>query len=197
MADDHPVFRRGLVALLVANGFDVVAEAASGPEAVQVVALERPDIVLMDGYAELDGLAATGMIVAAHPDIRVPVVSMLDDLHSVQTAFNAGAASYVLKISEPEHIIAAVNAAVMGTVWLGAGVPHPGTEPSPAPESFAGPTRRESAVAELLCRGLGNGSIAERLGVSTKSVANYVSTILLKIGASDRLEAARMLRNRK
>jgi Response regulator containing a CheY-like receiver domain and an HTH DNA-binding domain len=199
VVDDHPVFRRGLVALLRASDFDVVAEAASGAEAVAVVDRERPDLVVMDlGLPELGGVAATRAITGAHPGVRVLVVTQFDDDDSVRSALAAGASGYVLKQASPEHILAAVDAVGMGAQWLGADVPRPFGEPTSAtPPSpvYAGLTPREAAVADLLGRGLANPAIAERLGLSAKTVANYVSTVLLKLGAEDRLDAARIIRS--
>lgn len=197
VVDDHPLFRRGLIALLEASGYDVVAEAASGEEAVAAAQRERPEVVLMDlGLPGLSGVGATEQIVAAHPDIHVVVITLFDDEASVRAALDAGAGGYVVKESSPEQIIAAVDAVRMGAQWLGSGVPRPSgsTAPSPPDPAVPGLSRRESAVAELLGRGLTNQVIAARLGLSAKTVANYVSSILFRLGARDRAEAVRIIR---
>ncbi|MFB9387171.1 response regulator [Pseudonocardia petroleophila] len=198
VVDDHPVFRRGMTALLRASGFDVVAEAASGTEAVAAAARELPDVVLMDlGLPDLGGAAATERITAAHPDVRVVVVTSYDDEASVRAALDAGADGYVTKDASPDQIVAAVEAARMGALWLGSGVPRPGaTAPAPAP-ALPGLSPREAAVAELVGKGLSNPVIATRLGLSPKTVANYVSTVLLRLGAADRAEAIRLIRDRR
>lgn len=198
VVDDHPVFRRGMVALLGASGFDVVAEAASGSEAVTAAARERPDVVLMDlGLPDLGGVAATERITAAHPEVRVVVVTSYDDESSVRAALDAGAAGYVTKDASPDQIVAAVGAATMGALWLGSGVPRPGAVAPAAASAVPGLSPREAAVADLLGRGLSNPVIATRLGLSPKTVANYVSTVLLRLGAADRAEATRLIREHR
>ena len=197
VVDDHPVFRKGLVALLRASEVEVVGEAASGTEAIEVVRDLAPDLVLMDlGLPDASGIVATEQIVAESPEIRVVVITLYDDDQSVRAAFEAGATAYVLKQSPPEQIIAAMDAAMSGALWVGAGVPRPGFGNATAlPIEFPGLTPREAAIADLMSRGLGNPVIAERLGLSPKTVANYVSLILVKLGADDRHDAARMVRS--
>jgi len=196
VVDDHPVFRRGLVALLRAAGADVVGEAASGEEAQAVADREDPDVVLMDlGMPGEGGVAATAAIRAAQPGIRVLVITQYEDEGSVRAALDAGASGYVLKQAAPEQILAAVEAVAMGALWIGTEVPRPGVlAPEPPALARFALTPREEAVAELIGRGLTNPLIARRLGLSAKTVANYVSTVMLKLGASDRIEAARIVR---
>lgn len=198
VVDDHPVFRRGMSALLRASGFDVVAEAASGTEAVSAAARAIPDVVLMDlGLPDLGGIAATERITAAQPDVRVVVVTSYDDEASVRAALDAGATGYVTKEASPDQIVAAVEAATMGALWLGSGVPRPGSVAAAPAPAVPGLSPREAAVADLLGRGLPNPVIAARLGLSSKTVANYVSTVLLRLGAADRAEAVRLIREHR
>lgn len=207
IVDDHPVFRRGLSALLRASGFDVVGEAASGSEAVDLAAALRPDLVVMDlGLPDVGGMEATRRIVDARPEARVLVVTLYNDEHSVRAALAAGATGYLLKDSTAEQILGAVHAAVTGAHVLGQGVQAqdnagwagawPESAASQEAAQFDGLTRRESSVAELIGKGLSNQVIAERLGLSSKTVANYVSIVVLKLGADDRREAARVIRER-
>ncbi|GAB4071707.1 response regulator transcription factor [Angustibacter speluncae] len=199
VVDDHPVFRKGMVALLRASGYDVVAEAATGTEAVAAALREGPDVVLMDlAMPELGGLRATEQVVAALPGCRVLVVTLFDDDASVAAALRAGAAGYVVKQAPPDEILAAVAAVERGAQWLGSGVPRPGAQRADVPATSlpGGLTRREARVADLLAKGLSNPVIAQRLGISAKTVANNVSSVLLKLGASDRADAVRIVRER-
>jgi DNA-binding NarL/FixJ family response regulator len=194
VVDDHPIFRKGLTALLRAEGHDVVAEASDGVEAVAVVAAELPDVVLMDLSMPLrDGFEATSHITAAHPNTKVVVITLFDDEASVLRALAAGASGYVSKQADPDQITGAINAVVSGAIWLGAGVARPTLSPTTT-EALPGLTPREAMIADLLSRGLTNPMIAERLSLSTKTVANYVSTLILKLGAADRAEATRIVR---
>lgn len=195
VVDDHPVFRKGLVALLRTEGHQVVAEASDGLEAVAVVAAELPDVVLMDLSMPLrDGFEATERITSAHPDTRVVVITLFDDEASVVRALEAGASGYVSKQADPDQVVGAVEAVLHGALWLGSGVARPALHPATAAALPGHLTAREATVADLLSRGLTNPMIAERLCLSTKTVANYVSTVVLKLGAGDREEAARLVR---
>jgi len=194
VVDDHPIFRKGLIALLRAEGHDVVAEASDGVEAVAVIAAELPDVVLMDLSMPLrDGFEATAYITAAHPNTKVVVITLFDDEASVLQALEAGASGYVSKQADPDQITGAINAVVRGAMWLGAGVARPTRSPTTT-EALPGLTPREAMIADLLSRGLTNPMIAQRLSLSTKTVANYVSTLMLKLGAADRAEATRIVR---
>jgi DNA-binding NarL/FixJ family response regulator len=194
VVDDHPVFRKGLIALLRAEGHDVVAEASDGVEAVAVIAAELPDVVLMDLSMPMrDGFEATAHITAAHPNIKVVVITLFNDEASVLQALEAGASGYVSKQADPDQITGAVDAVVRGAMWLGAGVARPALSPTMT-GALPGLTPREAMIADMLSRGLTNPMIAERLCLSTKTVANYVSTVMLKLGAADRGEATRIVR---
>ena len=198
VVDDHPVFRSGVAALLEVNGYEIVGEAAGAAEAIDLVRRVRPAIVLMDlGLPDGSGVTATERIVAEHPEVRVVVVTMFDDDGSVRAALNAGAAGYVVKDAGHAEIVAAVRAAELGALMLGSGVAAAGTfavsfaEPEMDP---FGLTRRERQVLDLVVRGLTNGQIAERLGISGKTISNIVSVLLAKMGVHDRVEAAALAR---
>ena len=195
IVDDHPVFRKGLAALLRSEGHDVVAEASDGLEAIALVEAELPDLVLMDlSMPSRDGFEATAHITARHPDTKVVVITLFDDEASVVRALQAGASGYVSKQADPEQITGAVDAALRGAMWLGAGVARPPLSQQAA-GALPGLTPRELVIADLVSRGLTNPMIAERLCLSTKTVANYVSAVMLKLGAANRDEAARTIRS--
>lgn len=200
IVDDHPVFRRGLTALLRASGMRVVGEAASATEATEVVNATRPDVVLLDiGLPDASGITVSAAITARHPRTRVVVVSMHHDAVTVRRALDAGASGFVTKDAPPAQIIAAVRAAEDGATLLGPGVSIPRAEPAAGrdePPGYLSLTERERAVAQMLAQGLPNPVVAERLGLSSKTVANYVSNVVLKLRATDRLHVARLMRLR-
>jgi DNA-binding NarL/FixJ family response regulator len=121
------------------------------------------------------------------------VITLFDDEASVVRALEAGASRYVSKQAAPEQITGAIDAVLSGAMWLGAGVARPPL-PDAATRALPGLTPREAVIADLLSRGLTNPMMAERLSLSTTTVANYVSAVMLKLGAADRDEAARIVR---
>lgn len=196
IVDDHPVFRNGVRSLLEASGIDVVGEAASGAEAIDLAARSNPDVVLMDlGLPDMSGVEATGRIVAGRPATRVLVVSLYQDDGSVEQAIRAGARGYVVKDAPADEVVAAVQAVASGSAVIGgslvdrlatlvharAGEIREG--------DFPGLTSRERQVLALVANGMSNSAIAERLGLSGKTVANYVSVVLAKLEVTDRHQA--------
>ena len=196
IVDDHPVFRAGLAALFTSAGYDVVGEAAGSAEAIELARVTAPDVVLMDlGLPDGSGVDATARIVGEHPATRVVVVTMFDDEGAVREALDAGAAGYIVKDAMPAEMLAAVAAVVEGSVVLGSGVTTTTGRllPAAVPDPF-GLTPRERDVLDLVMRGLGNRQIAERLGLSGKTIANHVSTLLVKCDAVDRVDLGRIAR---
>jgi DNA-binding NarL/FixJ family response regulator len=198
LVDDHPVFRNGLRALLQASGIDVVGEAATGADAVEIATRLSPDVVLMDlGLPDMSGVDAVAQIVAARPATRILVVSLYQDDGSVDAALRAGARGYVVKDAPAEEVVAAVQAVASGSAVIGASLAGrltdlvQGRDGRLPQEAFPSLTTRERQILALVAKGLTNSAIAERLGLSGKTVANYVSVILAKIDAKDRNDAAR------
>lgn len=197
IADDHPVFRDGLRALLTSiAGTEVVGEAANGVAAVEQSVALQPDVVVMDlDLPELDGVAATRQIVATSPHVGVLVLTMFGDDESVFAAMRAGARGYLLKGADQDDIRRALLAVSRGDAIFSAGVAQRLVEyfaaPRPAAlqEAFPGLTEREREVVELLARGDGNTAIAHRLGISAKTVRNHVSNIFTKLQVTDRAQA--------
>jgi DNA-binding NarL/FixJ family response regulator len=197
IVDDHPVFRRGLAALLTAGGHEIVAEAANAADALSERARTDPHIVIMDlGLPDQHGVVATARLIAADPDVKVVVVTAFDDSATVNAALDAGAIGFVVKDAAADQILAAVHAAELGASMLSSGLRHPIVRDHAVSRivTSAGLTRREEAVLILLAEGLGNVEIGSRLSLSAKTVANYVSIVLVKLGARDRVEAGRMAR---
>ena len=193
LADDHPVVVAGLRALLGSlNGFDVVGEAADGESVVREVQVTHPDVVLMDvRMPGMDGLEATRRIKAVAPDTAVLVLTMLDDNETVFAAIRAGAQGYLLKGAGQHELERALRSVVAGEVIFGPGVAarmlqhFAGGQIAPFPQL----TEREREILDRIAGGLRNHAIAERLGLSPKTVANHISSIFAKLQVADRSEA--------
>ena len=196
VADDHPVFRRGLRALLGGQpSLRLVGEAASGGEAVRLAAELYPDVILMDLQMPAgDGLSAIRQIVAARPESRILVVTMFEDDDSVFTAMRAGARGYVLKDMDDDEIIRAILAvghgeAIFSPALAARMVTFFAARPTAGPVAFPELTESERGVLRLMAQGVNNQGIAERLGLSPKTVRNYVSNIFGKLQVADRAQA--------
>jgi DNA-binding NarL/FixJ family response regulator len=195
IADDHPLFRDGLAALLRAGpGTELAGAAASGPEVVALARQERPGVVVMDlRMPGLNGIEATRRIVADNPGAAVLVLTMLDDDQSVFAAVRAGARGYLLKGADHEEIRRAVHAAAAGEAIFGAGLAarvlafftNGGRTPAVFPEL----NDRERQVLELVAQGRPNAVIAARLQLSEKTIRNNVSSILGKLQVADGAQA--------
>lgn len=196
LVDDHAHFRAGLRSLLsTAPDVLVCGEAASGEEAVAVVGRAQPDVVLLDLTMPGEGgVAATARLVAASPHARVLVLSMSDDDDSVFAALRAGARGYLVKGAGRAEILRAVRAVADGEAILGPSVAARLaaflTPPAEAAVPFPELTPREREVLDLVARHLPNPQIAQRLGLSAKTVRNHVSSIFAKLQVADRAAAA-------
>lgn len=198
IVDDHPIFRDGMRALLGSlPDAEAVGEASDGRIAVAMADTLAPDVVLMDlQLPEMHGIEATRRIVAAHPEIAVLVLSMSDDDESVFAAMRAGARGYVLKGADHDEIHRAIVAAAAGEAIFGPAVARrlmalfsvPRTR-GPGSDAFPDLTERELEILELIARGTANATIAERLGLTLKTVRNHVSSILNKLQVVDRATA--------
>ncbi|MGY1826277.1 MULTISPECIES: response regulator [unclassified Blastococcus] len=201
VVEDHPLFRKGVLALLdTAAGLEVVGVAVSGEEAVAQAAQLRPDVVLMDlQLPGMSGIEATRAITAVVPDVRVLVLTLFEDEDSVFMALRAGARGYVLKDADEEELTGAIRAVARGEAIFSP--PVAGrvlayfAQPRPAPKVFPSLTDREREILQLLAQGHPNPSIARALSLSPKTVANYVSAIFAKLQVTDRAEA--MIRARE
>ena len=194
LADDHPVVRRGLAALLATlDGIEVVAQAGTGDEAVREVGLNRPDVVVMDlRMPGVDGVEATRRIAKGYPETAVLVLTMFDEDALVADALRAGARGYLLKRAEQAEIERAIRAVaagdaifssevagrVLGAITVDRGAP-----------ALAPLSPREREVLDIVATGATNSAIAYRLGLSPKTVGNHISAIFLKLGVATRAEA--------
>jgi DNA-binding NarL/FixJ family response regulator len=196
IADDHPLFREGMRGRLdrVAD-IEVVGEAASGDEAVEMARKLELDVILMDiKMPGLNGIEATREILRASPEIGVVVLTMFEDDDSVFAAMRAGAKGYLLKDSGGEGVIHAIRAVASGEAVFGPGVAERimGFFSVPRPRQqrlFPELTEREEEILSLVAQGKSNQEIARQLFVSLKTVRNHVSNILLKLQVADRAQA--------
>jgi DNA-binding NarL/FixJ family response regulator len=199
VADDQALVRTGFRMILTAGGVDVVAEAATGAEAIDAVRRTRPDVVLMDvRMPELDGLEATRRILtgsAAAP--RIIILTTFDLDQYVYAALAAGASGFLLKDVTPEHLVASVLMVQDGDALLAPAItrrlvrrfarrdpalttPH---------RDLATLTPRETEVLRRLARGLSNAELAAELHLSEATVKTHVARILGKLGLRDRVQA--------
>jgi DNA-binding NarL/FixJ family response regulator len=194
VADDHPMFRRGLCATLeeIAD-IEVVGAVADGAEAVAAAEELRPDVVLMDlAMPGMDGRTATREITSRIPGVAVLVLTMSDDADSIGAALRAGASGYLLKGADEATIARAIATVAAGDLVLAqTAAAHVvdrmrGRRPA---EPFPELSTREREILDLVARGLGNIAIARRLSLSDKTIRNQVSSILTKLGLQDRAEA--------
>jgi DNA-binding NarL/FixJ family response regulator len=197
LADDHPVFRRGLAALFASyRDMDVVGEAANGAEAVAQAARLQPDVVVMDVHMpEVNGIAATREIVGTSPHVGVLVLTMFQDDDSVFAAMRAGARGYLLKGAGQDEIARAVRAVASGEAIFGTEIAARvmqffSAPPAAAPAAaFPRLTEREAEVLELIAQGRNNAWIAQHFTLSQKTVRNHVSNVFAKLQVADRAEA--------
>ena len=196
IADDHPVFRDGLHALVeAAPDLDYVGEATTGIEAVDLAASGRPAVILMDlRMPELSGIEATRRILEADPTVGILIVTMSEDDESLFAAMRAGARGYIPKDAERGEILSAIRAAAVGEAVFGASIARRVAEffaapRSPAAEPFPDLTERENEILELIAQGRSNGDIAGRLGITSKTVRNHVANVFNKLQVADRSQA--------
>lgn len=202
IADDHPLFRDGLrVMLETADGFEVAGEAMTGEDTVAAMTGLQPDVVLMDiAMPGINGIEATRRIVAADPQARVLMLTMLEDDDSVFAALRAGARGYLLKGARQEEALRAIRAVANGEAIFGPVIAQRMARyfavRRPPTASFPELTEREREILDLIAQGRSNAQIAGDLVVSLKTVRNHVSTIFNKLQVADRAQAMDMARLR-
>jgi DNA-binding NarL/FixJ family response regulator len=190
IADDHPVVRDGLRAMLDTQpDIDVVGEASTGAEALSMAHSLRPDLVLMDlQMPELDGASATRQIRAEHEDVHVLVLTTYDTDADISRAVEAGATGYLLKDARREDLFNAVRLAARGESVLSPGVASRvlGKMRAPAEEALS---VREIEVLAAVARGLSNREVARELHVSEATVKTHLLHVFAKLGVDDRTAA--------
>ena len=202
IADDHPVYRKGLAAALADEpGIEVVGEAGTGEDACALVdRLEGVSVVLMDLHMDgIGGIAATSALREAHPECAVLVLTMSSADETVDAALRAGARGYLVKGSNQDRIISAIRSVAVGELVVGADVAHRVSTTLSAMSVHVGAfpelTAREREVLDLLARGHNNERIARSLFLSGKTVRNHVSSVFAKLNAGSRAEAVARARD--
>jgi DNA-binding NarL/FixJ family response regulator len=197
IADDHPLFRAGLRAMLTsAPDTELVGEATTGEEAASLAAELQPDLVVMDvQMPETDGIEATRRITRDSPHINILVVTMFEDDGTVFQAMRAGARGYVLKGANYAEMLRAIRAVGNGEAIFSPQIAirlvnfFSSVRPVTLPQAFPELSDREREILDLIAQGYKNSEIAERLYLSPKTVRNHVSTILHKLHVADRAQA--------
>jgi DNA-binding NarL/FixJ family response regulator len=198
IVDDQALFREGLHTLLsVQAGMEVVGEAGNGEEALLQAAALRPEVILMDlQMPVMDGAAATRRLKARQPDIKIIILTTFDDDENVFEGLRAGAVGYLLKDTPSAKLVEAIRLAARGESFLepsvAAKVVSEFARLSPRPaEVLAEPlSEREIEVLRWVARGASNKEIASELVIAEGTVKNHLTTILSKLGVTDRTEAA-------
>ena len=198
IADDHPLFRKGMRSLLeTMPGITLAGEAKSGREAVEMALAQQPDVVLMDlQMPDGSGLAATRELNRRSPHTRILVVTLFEDDDSIFTALRAGAHGYILKDADEEEMMRGIRAVGEGEAIFSPAIAtrlidyFAATRQQLPQTVFPELTEREREILTLIARGESNPSIAERLMISLKTVRNHVSNIYNKLQVADRAQAA-------
>jgi DNA-binding NarL/FixJ family response regulator len=193
IVDDQTLFRRGLAKLLESDPrIRIVDDAANGAEAMEKIAANPPDVVLVDiKMPVMDGIETTRRIVSQYPDTRVLVLTTFENDGYVVQALRAGASGYLLKDAKPEAIVSAMLAILSGTRVMTQSVVEQflnfvGGSPKRRPD---GMTPREVEILRLIGQGLTNKQIAYRLEISAKTVRNHMGNLYSKLGVGDRSQA--------
>jgi len=199
LVDDHRLFREGLRSLLAtASDIEVVAEASDGQEAMRLAGIVKPDVVVMDlKMPNVDGVTATRNLRTTVPKCRVVALTTFEDDELVFDALRAGAVGYVLKDASSDRLLDAVRSASRGETVLQPSVATKVvaalsrlSEAAPARAEDLGLSERELDVLRLLAGGASNKEIASSLSIAEGTVKNHVTSVLGKLGVSDRTNAA-------
>ena len=197
IADDHPLFRHGLAAMLsVCPDIEIVGEATSGEEAIIQAEQLQPTAVLMDiQMPGVNGIEATRRIVDANPRIHVLMITMFEDDASVFSAMRAGARGYVLKDAQKDDMLRAIRSIGRGEAIFSSAIASrmidffTSSQPPTSTQAFPDLTAREREILGLIAQGKSNGEIAASLYLGNNTVRNYVSAIFSKLQVADRAQA--------
>lgn len=201
IADDHPMVREGLLSMLNEEGIEVVGEAATGREAIDLASQVQPSVILMDvRMPDLDGLEATRLLHERQPSLPVIIVTTFENPAYMAKAVAVGAAGYILKGASRDQLLYAVRAAAEGgMLWdrnlmqqvvLKTAQDLPAVLSSQDEQLVEPLTTREREILTLIAQGMNNREISETLSVTVSTVKTHIEHILSKLQASDRVQAA-------
>ncbi|HEX2968658.1 MAG TPA: response regulator transcription factor [Bacteroidales bacterium] len=194
IVDDHKIFREGLVFMISKmKGFEVVGEAANGKAFLDTIDDLDVDIVIMDiAMPGIDGIAATTKVLEKHPDMKVIALTMFSDEEYYYKMIQAGVTGYILKESGKEELAAALNAVINGENYFSQKILHNiivnmnnvKTFKKNQPEEIK-LTRRENEILTLICQGLSNAEISDKLCLSLRTIEGHKSNLLSKTGVKN------------
>ena len=199
IADDHPIFRKGLKSLLDAEpGFRVVGEAENGEEALRLSRSLRPDLLLLDlAMPNLSGMDALRELAAESSPVRTILLTAAIQRPEIVNALQLGAAGVVLKTSPPDLLFKSIRAVMLGQHWIGresvsdlVQALRSYGDASPAPRVRFGLTPRELEITSAVVSGFSNKEIAKKFVLSEDTIKHHLTNIFDKVGASNRLELA-------
>lgn len=193
IADDHPLFRAGVIASLRDEaGIEIVGEAIDAPSALALARSELPDVMILDIAMPGGGLVAAGQIASACPATRIVMLTVSEDEDDLLAAVKAGASGYVLKGAGASELAGVIRSVIAGDVYVPPALAWGMLRELRAPRS--GPydelTDREREVLQLVAEGLSNQEVAHRLGLAEKTIKHYMTNILGKLQVRSRVEAA-------
>ena len=194
LADDHEIVRRGIAQLIDAEGdLEVVGEAGTVREATSRIAATTPDVAVLDvRLPDGSGIELCRQVRSAHPDTRCVILTAYDDDEASYAAVMAGASGYLIKDVRSRNLVEGIRRVAAGESLLPPGLSARVSEGLRRPNLPAAPdlSLRERQVLELIADGLTNRQIGEHLGIAEKTVKNYVSGLLAKLGMERRTQAA-------
>jgi two-component system nitrate/nitrite response regulator NarL len=198
VVDDHPLFRRGVVRTLdEEDGIEVVAEGASADEAVDLVARHMPTVALLDISMPGNGISAARRIAEAHPAVRIAMLTVSESDQDVMKALEAGATGYVLKGVGARDLVSMIHGVAQGESYVSPSlaarllVAMKSADVAPSPQTaLASLTRREEEILRLVANGLSNKEVGRELDLQEKTVKHHMTSILQKLHARNRVEAA-------
>jgi DNA-binding NarL/FixJ family response regulator len=190
IADDHVMFRQGLINLLnTTEDIEIVAECGDGKSALELIRSLEPDIAVLDiAMPILDGISLVQSIIALRLATRTIILTMHDDSLVYSRAINAGACGFILKDDAYEELLDALRTVAAGGTAISPTMQHAGIEPEPSTPEL---TEREKQILGLIARGCTNRMIAEHLGISIKTVNNHRTNLMGKLNLHSTAELVR------